>query len=347
MEKLRIAVVGAGLIGKVHTQVVCADSGCELSAIVDPCKTAQPYAEALGVPCFSDLTELITHGDSDGVIIASPNKFHIKQAMQCMAAGLPALIEKPVADNIADAELLLRESTNTTAKLLVGHHRMHSPIMARSREIIDSGALGQLVAVSGSALFYKPADYFAASPWRTRAGGGPILINMIHEIGSLRYLCGEIISVQAITSNARRGYEVEDSAAILFAFTNGMIGTFVLSDTAASARSWEQTSLENKRYAAYPEEDCYHVAGTEGSLSIPTMHLKRYAHPDERSWWKPFVLSDLELERQDPLALQLGHFCEVIRGEADPLVSVYDGLQNLRVIDAIVEAARSGGTINI
>ena len=161
--------------------------------------------KTLDVPWFSNLSDLIDKGDADGIILASPNKFHVSQAMQCMSAGIPALIEKPVADNVADAEALLHEATAAKARLLVGHHRMHSPIMARAREIIDSGALGRLVAVNGSALFYKPADYFAAGPWRTRAGGGPILINMIHEIGNLRYLCGEISSVQAITANAHRG----------------------------------------------------------------------------------------------------------------------------------------------
>ena len=336
---LRVAVVGAGLIGKVHIKTIFDNTECQLAAIVDPSESAQLHAKTLNAPWFATLAELLEKRISDGVILASPNMFHVQQAMQCMAAGIPALIEKPVADTVASAETLLHEAGSANETLLVGHHRMHSPIMAKSREIVDSGALGQLVAVSGSALFFKPSHYFDDGPWRTKVGGGPILINMVHEVGNLRYLCGEISSVQAITSNKRRGYEVEDSAAIIFSFANGTIGTFVLSDTAASARSWEQTALENKSYVAYPDEDCYHIAGTNGSLSVPTMHLKQYKNKNERSWWKPFELSDVEIERQDPLALQLQHFCQVIRGEAKPLVTVYDGLQNLRVVDAIIEAA--------
>ncbi|MCY1436634.1 hypothetical protein D9M71_527650 [compost metagenome] len=54
-----------------------------------------------------------------------------------------------------------------------------------------------------------------------------------------------------------------------------------------------------------------------------------------------------ELRREDPLALQLEHFCQVIRGEAEPLVSVRDGLQNLRVVDAIARAAREGGVVEV
>ena len=82
--------------------------------------------------------------------------------------------------------------------------------------------------------------------------------------------------MQATTSNATRGFPVEDTSAMIFTFAGGALGTFVLSDTAASPRSWEQTSQENKSYDSYPDEDCYHIAGTRGSLSVPTMRLKVY-----------------------------------------------------------------------
>jgi predicted dehydrogenase len=87
-------------------------------------------------------------------------------------------------------------------------------------------------------------------------------------------LCGEIVAVQAFSSHATRRFPVEDTVAINVHFANGALGTFMLSDTAACARSWEQTSQENKAYSTYPDEDCYVVAGTFGSLSVPTMRLK-------------------------------------------------------------------------
>ena len=123
--------------------------------------------------------------------------------------------------------------------------------------------------------------------------------------------------------------------------------TGMLSDTAASARSWEQTSRENKSYASYPDEDCYVVVGTDGSLAIPTMRLRTYRNADERSWWRPFETQVLAVEDVDPLARQLAHFCAVIRDEAAPLVPVRDGLQNLRVTEAIAQAAKSGRLVEV
>ena len=347
MQPVKIAVIGAGLIGKTHIALVSAHPACELSAIVEPGAAGKDLAAELGVSCYASLTELLANSAPDGVILATPNHLHVEQALQCMAAGVPALVEKPAAHTLAEGERLLAASEASDVPLLVGHHRMHSPIMARAKQLIAEGELGDLVAVSGSALFYKPDDYFAAGPWRSQPGGGPILINMIHEIGNLRYLCGEITAVQAMASQARRGFAVEDTVAISLMFANGVLGSFLLSDTAASARSWEQTSQENKAYPSYADEDCYHVVGTQGSLSVPTLRLKRYPDGQQCSWWLPFDCSTVELERHDPLQVQLEHFCAVIRGEAKPLVSVRDGLQNLHVTEAIVEAARCGHTVRI
>ena len=122
----------------------------------------------------------------------------------------------------------------------------------------------------------------------------------------------------------------------------------MLSDTAASDRSWEHTSGEDPRYAKAhtDEDDCYLVAGTFGSLAIPTMRLQRYPSAADQSWHKALEKSVIPLDVVDPLERQIAHFADVIRGKATPLVSARDGLQNLRVVDAIVEAAKTGRVVS-
>ena len=160
--------------------------------------------------------------------------------------------------------------------MLVGHHRLHSPIIAEARKVIAGGALGTIVAVMGSVLFYKPDAYFDEGPWRRERGGGPILINMIHEIASLRALCGEIAAVHAFTSNETRKHAVKDTAAVSLRFASGALGTVLLSDTAASSLSWEQASREDPAFAHDPGKDNCVVAGTAGSLHIPSLRLRTF-----------------------------------------------------------------------
>ena len=229
------------------------------------------------VPLYASVAELFAADKPDGVILATPNQLHVAGGLECVAAGVPVIVEKPIGDTVEAATRLVEAGEAAGVPVLTGHHRNYSPIMAKAREIVQSGALGSVVAVVGTALFYKPDDYFeAGGGWRRQPGGGPILLNLIHEVNNLLSLVGDIVRVQAVTSNATRGYEVEDTAAMVFTFANGALGTFLLSDTAASPRSWEQTSQENKSYDSYDDEDCYHLAGTKGSLSVPTMRLKVY-----------------------------------------------------------------------
>jgi predicted dehydrogenase len=315
--------------------------------VVDPSPAAAAVAAEAGVPLYRSLDELLAQDRPDGVLLATPNALHVPQALLCIEAGLPTLVEKPIATTVAEGQRLVDAVERTGARVLIGHHRAHSPIMAKARQVIASGQLGRLVAVMGSATFFKPDHYFADGPWRAQPGGGPVLINMIHEVHNLRILCGDIVAVQAFKSNATRGFAVEDTVAINLRFANGALGSFMLSDTAACARSWEQTSQENKAYPSYDDEDCYVVTGTHGSLSVPTMRLKTYPRDEDRSWWKPFEVGTVGMVRDDPLKHQMEHFGAVVRGEASPLVTARDGLRNLQITEAIAEAATTGRVIEL
>lgn len=345
-ETVKIVVAGVGAIGRRHIELVQAHAACELVAVVDPFPVPADYLSSLAVPQYPDLATLFSHGKPDGVILATPNALHVSQALECITAGVAALIEKPVAHSVEEGQRLLAAAQAAKARLLVGHHRAHSPLLAKARELIAEGLLGDLVAIQGSALFYKPDDYFDAAVWRRQEGGGPVLINMIHEIGNLRSLCGEIVAVQAMQSSAARGFVVEDTVSIGLRFANGALGTFMLSDSAACARSWEQTSRENASYSSYDDEDCYVISGKNGSLAVPTLRLKYFAKAEDRSWFKPFQTAVAQVQRQDPLELQLTHFCNVIRGHEEPLVTVRDGLRNLIIVEAIAEAARTGQIVH-
>jgi len=347
MNKTRIAVAGAGYIGQAHMGVVQASPTCILSAIVDPSPAAVEVADRAGVPLYASVDELLAKDRPDGLVLATPNHLHVTQGLLCIAAKLPTLLEKPIATTVAEGEQLVKAVDATGAKVLIGHHRAHSPIMAKAKEVVDSGKLGKLVAVMGSATFLKPDHYYVDGPWRREIGAGPILLNMIHEVHNLRMLCGDMVAVQAFASHATRGFPVEDTVAINLRFANGMLGTFMLSDTAACPRSWEQTSQENKAYPTYDDEDCYVITGTNGALSVPTMRLKTYPRPEDRSWWKEFEVGVVGMVRDDPLKHQMEHFGKVVRGEAEPLVSARDGLLNLRITEAIAEASRTGRVIEL
>ncbi len=272
------------------------------------------------------------------MILATPTPFHVVGGLEAVAAGVPALIEKPIADHLGEALRLVEAAEAAGVPVLVGHHRRHNPMLQAAREAIAGGRVGQVLAVHAQCWFRKADSYFEPE-WRRRPGAGPVLTNLIHDVDNLRFLCGEVVAVQAVESRAGRGHPVEDTAVVLLEFASGALGTMTVSDAVVSPWSWELTTGEN---ADYPRQEafCYLVGGSKGSLSVPTLDLS--VNGAVRDWHQPILRERLSYVHADPLARQIGNFCEVIRGRAEPLVSGREGLRSLAVLDAVKRSARSG-----
>jgi predicted dehydrogenase len=340
---VRLAVLGAGLIGKRHIQHVKAEPEAELLAIVDPSPEAKSMALEMNVRWFPNFAALAREGKPEGVVVATPNQLHVANGLECVEAGVPTLVEKPIADDVASATKLVEAAEKADVPLLIGHHRRYNPLIQRAKQAIESGRLGRVLAAHSFFWLYKPADYFAI-PWRREKGAGPVFLNLIHDVDNLRYLLGNVVSVQAYESTGYRGHPVEETAAVILRLENGILATVSLSDAIVAPWSWELTSGENPIYPR-TDESCYFIGGTHGSLTIP--YLDFWHNHNQRSWWEPIHRERLPAELHDPLALQIHHFCRVIRGEEQPLVTGREGLNTLKVIVAVKEAAASGQLVHV
>jgi predicted dehydrogenase len=335
--------MGAGLIGRRHIEHILAVPEAECAAVIDPSAAAAEWAAQKQLPWFPTFKAMQAALEVDGVIIATPNQMHVENGLEVIRAGIPALVEKPIADNVASATKLVEAAETAGVALLVGHHRRHNPMIQAAKARVVSGRLGKLVSVHGFFWLMKPDDYFDVA-WRREVGAGPILTNLIHDIDLLRYLCGEVEAVQALTSNAVRGHAIEETAVVLLRFANGALGTVNVSDSIVAPWSWEHTTGENP---AYPRTDqsCYTIGGTLGSLTIPKLEV--WHDHQKRDWWQPLEASRVFAPDKDPLPLQIQQFCRVICGEEAPLVSGREGLQSLKVIEAVKAAAMTGKQVKI
>lgn len=345
MSQVRIGVIGAGLIGRKHIEVLrSGDAAFTLAGVADPAPTAKTEADAHGYACFASIEEMIDRTKPDGVIIAIPNQLHVEAGLQCIARGLPILIEKPVADTVAEALKLIEAAEAAGIATLTGHHRRHNPIMRRASELIRDGAIGRVVAATSVWLAHKPVGYHDVS-WRRQAGGGPVLINAIHDIDCLRMLCGEIATVQAADSSTVRDFAVEDTAAAILTFKSGALGTLIVSDTVSSPWSWETTSGENPQF---PNAglDCITIGGTRGSLAVPSLDL-RWHEAGQENWLTPLTQKREPIQPADPYDAQMRNFADVIRGAAVPVLTGRDGTRTLAATLAITESAKSGQPVRV
>ncbi|MBE9375429.1 Gfo/Idh/MocA family oxidoreductase [Saccharopolyspora sp. HNM0983] len=334
---LRVGLIGAGRMGGQHAGFLARDQGVELVAVADP--VDDRIAAEHGARQFTDHRDLLASPGLDAVLVASPNHLHVPMALDCIAAGVPVLLEKPVATSHAAAAELVAAEAAADVPVLVGHHRRHHPAVTAAREIIRSGGIGDLVAVNGTWLTRKDDAYFEQS-WRREPGAGVLLINLVHDLDLLRYLCGEITGVQACTSNAVRGYDVEETAAVIVRFAGSAVGSFLISDAVVAPWGWDQATEDDPTFPYRPDGSCYSIAGTRGSLSFP--QLAHYYHEGRSDWTQPLSVRFEPKAAGDSYSNQLAHFARVVRGEEEPAVSVADAARTLAVVEAVSRAAGSG-----
>lgn len=343
MAPVRIAVIGAGLIGKRHLSVLLGDGAYEAAAIADPSPAAEALAREAGVPYYRDHGQMLDEAKPDGAVVATPNQHHVAAGLACVERSVPVLVEKPIADSVAEALRLVRAADKAGVPVLTGHHRRHNPILREAAEAIAQGAVGRVTAVVCLWLSHKPDDYFNVT-WRKEPGGGTVLINGIHEIDCMRMLCGEIESVQAQTANGARDFPVEDTAAAVLRFENSALGTMIISDTVSSPWTWEWGSYENSVWP-HESQNCYLVTGTRGSLAVPSLEL--WWHEQGQGWTDPLTRRRIPYVPADAYVEQMRNFARVIRGEAKPVVSGWDGARTLAATLAISQSAASGQPVRI
>ena len=341
MSRMPIAVIGAGLIGRTHIDRALQHPRVRLVAIADPTPEARTLAESIGVPCFADHKAMLETIKPRGVVVATPNVTHAQIAVDCLERGAAVIVEKPIADQLDDGRRICDASRTTGLPALVGHQRRYNPIMRSAQAIVRAGTLGTPVSATVLCTWRKPDDYFDVA-WRRQRGGGPILINLIHDIDLMRYLFGEIESVQAQASNAIRGHEVEDTAAVLLRFRNGAVGTVTVSDAAAAPWNWDLSAGEVDRF---PRQDinAHFYSGTQGSLTLPRLEVWRYR--DGQGWHDPLTMERTAVHTGCPYTEQLRHFAAVIEGEEEPVCSALDGFRTLQATLAVTQAAESGRVV--
>ena len=223
---LKIGIVGAGTIGRMHSEAIQNRADCVLAAVAD---VLPGRAEALadGAPCYTDYTQMCAQmcGQSmlDAVIINLPHGLHCEAGVYFLSHGVSVLMEKPMANTAAECDEMIRAAQNSGAKLAVGHVQRYFPAYELIKQYCDSGELGPLTMVTE----IRNTDYFTNRPaWflRKKSAGGGIVMNYgAHTLDKLFYTTGLCISdVSAVMSNRLTKDDVEAAAQVLLRLENGV-----------------------------------------------------------------------------------------------------------------------------
>ncbi|MBC6437272.1 MAG: Gfo/Idh/MocA family oxidoreductase [Rhodobacteraceae bacterium] len=341
MAQLPLVIIGAGSIGRRHIEVAQACPETRIAAVVEPSASRRVKFTSQGLNVVAALDEI--PGETRAAVVATPTPDHHISVHACLDRGLPVLVEKPIADRLDHARAVLESATRNSLPLFTGHHRRCHPFSLMARKVLPN--IGAIVGIQGFWSLRKHDSYYNVD-WRRAPGAGPLMINLSHEIDLLRFLVGDIDEVTALSSNARRGFAIEDTAVIALRFANGAMGSFLISDAGVSPWAFEAASDENPNIAA-SHQDYIRITGTKGALEFPSLTRWGQSGPEEIEWSKPLVRTPGPIfGRVDPLLVQIARFAAVVNGgRGDGLCTGKDGVMALEMTLAAALSAQSGRTV--
>jgi UDP-N-acetyl-2-amino-2-deoxyglucuronate dehydrogenase len=220
----------------------------EAIAGMDPVQhIAASYQAQFEIPCSTSPDDVLGNSEVDAVIISTPHNTHAALGIQAAEAGKHVIVEKPMATTLEDADRLIAacRKAGVVCSSKEGSVR-YQPATARARQLIEAGAIGEVMATQVFGAANKPDSYWTGgysgrvqTTWRKskiESGGGILLMNYIYDIYRLRYLTGlEVTRVFAEFDTYRTPVEVEDFIAVTLRYNNGALGTFMAGSCAPGA----------------------------------------------------------------------------------------------------------------
>ncbi|MDR2139209.1 MAG: Gfo/Idh/MocA family oxidoreductase [Tannerella sp.] len=246
-KKIRFAVVGCGHIGKRHAEMIMRDEGAELAALCDILPEETLGLEAYQVPFFSSLTDLLhREREVDVINICTPNGLHADMAVQAIEAGRHAVIEKPMALTVADAERIVFSALKYRRQAFCVMQNRYSPPSVWIKELIESGRLGNICMVQLNCYWNRDERYYRPDSWHGKAAldGGTLFTQFSHFIDIMYWLFGDICDIQARFADFNHAglTDFEDSGILHFHFVNGGMGSLNYS-TSVWDRNLESSML--------------------------------------------------------------------------------------------------------
>ncbi|HET9985621.1 MAG TPA: Gfo/Idh/MocA family oxidoreductase [Longimicrobiales bacterium] len=340
MSKVRVAVVGAGILGRRHARVFHEIEGARLVAVADPSlEKATAAAEPAGALAFEDLGRLLEAVECDVVAIATPDHLHATPVLAALAAGKHVLVEKPLATTLAEARAMVDEAARRGLVLQVNYSQRGVPEYAWMKEQIDAGAIGRPALVQSS----KQDTVFVPTRMiRWAAATSPIFFMSSHDIDLVTWFVG---------GRARRVRAVERRGtleALGVAAADG-VDALVEYDTGAVASFHSSWILPN----SYPSitVDRMIVAGETGVLHFESRgrQVECYGASGGRSvtFSGPQTATELDGRLEGAFRASLLGFLDAVRGGTEPATS---GARTLHVVEiqaAILESAARGVAVEI
>jgi UDP-N-acetyl-2-amino-2-deoxyglucuronate dehydrogenase len=337
---LGVALLGAGAVAHRHARAVPASGAGRVVGVLDKNpEAARELAARDGIPTvYGRWEELLADPAVDLVAVLLPHDLHCRYAVEALGAGRHVMCEKPLAPTLAEADRMLAAARAAGRQLFVAHNQVYLPVFERCRELIESGAIGD-VFLAQSNGFQSP-ETVSVRPWLAteQGGGGVLMAQAVHPIYVLRWLLGEVVRVSGALAGRIVPMVGEDTAVVTLEFASGALGELTATFAITHGPS-EQTmaifgrdGYLEKRYLQRDDGPPYRLRAASGRL-----FGEGEIHPVE-------LAPTNELRGADRM---WADFARAVEAGATPRVTALDGRKAIEIVLAAYLSARTRRAVDL
>lgn len=329
---LKVAILGAGTMGRVHSMSYTNIKETKVTAVYDINEErAMAIAAINGANSYTDFDKMLNKEEIDIVDVCLPTYLHKEYSLKAISMNKHVFCEKPIALNIEDARMMVHEAKNKGVKFSVGHVVRFFPAYYKAVQVIKQGKIGTPKLLRTTRTGAYPS--WSWNNWYSNysLSGGPIVDLIIHDFDWIRYNFGDVLRVYA-RDLYNKNLDKKDHCLVTLRLKNGMI--------AHVEGSW-----------AYPKGSIFgmtfEIVGTSGQIEFDSREsspIKK--HKIEGSSLKTSLESPL-FSDEEPYTAEIQEFVNCIIENREPKISGEDAIKALEISLAAVESARSGKPVCI
>lgn len=327
MADLRVGLIGLGMMGRHHARVIREVDGIELVAVADA--YGDPHGVGGSLPLCGSVEELIAQG-IDMAVCAVPTGLHESVGLTLAAAGVHTLVEKPIADTVEAGQRLVAAFEGAGLIGAVGHIERFNPALQSLRSRLAGGDLGEVYQIATRRQGPFPARI---------ADVGVVKDLGTHDIDLTSWLVQSPFTSVSARTSTRSGRPHEDMVIASCQLENGVITSHLV--------NWLSPMKERLTV----------VTGEKGAFVADTLtaDLTFYENGTLTTEWEAVSnfrgvsegnITRLALTKREPLRSELEAFRDAVQGLSLNVVTMREGLETIRVAEAMIESARSGKTVN-
>jgi predicted dehydrogenase len=321
---VKIAVAGAGVMGRNHVRVCGELEGLEVVGVVEPARDA---AERIGrlfrVRTFDSLSRLLAETRPDALIISTPTSSHFAVAQEALAAGVHVLVEKPIAATVEEGRSLIAAATRAGVHLAVGHIERFNPAVRELKQRLDAGELGRVYQIMARRI----------GPFPPRIQDVGVVVDLAtHDVNVMEHVVGAPIERLYAETSRRIHQTQEDLVSCTMRFANGTVGVIDINWlTPTKIRELSVLGERGMFVVNYLTQDLtlYENSSSGGAAEV----LAVMGVVEGRAIRFP-------IQRVEPLRAEIESFVASVRSGGKPVVDGDEGVRALHLAHLIARSGR-------